>query len=84
MLYIPRMSIEATLSTYIEEITGQPPAFFPLANRQDAPLPLFIRTLYELRRADLFGRTFLLAFQKDRREQPAPSETAAQVPPAGG
>ena len=70
------MRTHVSLSAYIEEITGEPPTTLPLTQGEDAPLPLFLRTLYELKRAEFFGRSLLLAFQKDQIEQPTPSEYA--------
>jgi len=70
------MSIHRSLATYIEQITGEPPEISPLTPGEDAPLPLFLRTLYEIKRAELFGRSLLLAIQKDGIEQPTPSEYA--------
>jgi len=64
------------LSAYIEEITGEPPDILPPTHGENDALPLFLRTLYGFNRAKLFGRSFLLASQKDRIEQPTPSEYA--------
>jgi hypothetical protein len=76
MVYIIGMARQENISVYLEEITGEPPEVFPMPDRDGAPLPLFLRTLYELKRTVLFGKTFLLAFQKERLEHPTPSEYA--------
>jgi DNA-binding MarR family transcriptional regulator len=73
------MSSHNSFSAYVEEIAGAPPHILPLTHRENAPLPLFLRTLYELNRAELFGRRVLLAFQKEGIEQPTPSEYANHV-----
>ena len=70
------METHASLFRYIEDVTGEAPELLPLAPGDAAPLPLFLRTLYELKRGVLFGRSLLLAFQEDRVEQPTPSEYA--------
>jgi hypothetical protein len=58
----------ANLAEYLEKLTGREVLLEPV---QSSKLPLFLRERYTLRRAEIFGRDFLLALDSLGEEDPS-------------
>jgi hypothetical protein len=72
-------TLEQRLEDYLECITGNRPAWGRISETQNARLPLYLRSRYRLRSADLFGIQCLLALQVPGENLASPSEYASHA-----
>lgn len=70
------MNLVAAYLHYVETLTGTAPALKPVKAAQAGPLPLYLRSYYDLRESRLFGRPTLLAFQNPDADTATPTEYA--------
>ena len=73
------MDTRLEVAGYIGEVVGQTPELRILTSGEVAQVPIFLRSIYELAGAELFGSRFVIAFEKDGSVSATPAEYGNHV-----
>lgn len=68
------MDTEHKLLRYLQDVTGREGSILEGQPARAAALPLYLRTYYDVREVNLFGRKLMIAVQKDDTDPATPTE----------